>query len=321
MQYDPSMSKILWDSLELHSMISLGFVQRKFKVNLQAAVHIIAEFNKHEVIPLRKLKDTSELRQNIFIENNDSSEVSLRKFCCKRDANTHIFTQKLQGENTPMPKNKRMIVVIGGVKGGVGKSTLAINLVTLLSMQGKRVLFVDADKIRSSSKFVQHRNNKKILTPWTTICLQNNQVSTEVLKLRSQFDQVVIDVGGGDSVSQRHAFGIADILIAPFKPSFPDIETLDELRELVTLAKPFNPKLKVFGVLNQADRRGRTNEQGKRFLQEEGFLTCLQSIITHRVSIRNSWSAGLGVVEMKPQDEKAVTEITNFYREIYEEST
>ena len=38
-----------------------------------------------------------------------------------------------------------MILVVGGIKGGVGKSTLASNLAVLAARGGKDVLLVDGD--------------------------------------------------------------------------------------------------------------------------------------------------------------------------------
>lgn len=287
---------LLYDSIHLHASISRCLLMRKLKITDQESRRLICKF---------------------LIEHYGG--------ICK---NCLQIAEKLQNNSCNYPRQNdrskyrdKMILVIGGAKGGVGKSTLAINLVTMLATDGRKVLFVDADRIRSSSKFVEHRLNKKIPTPWRTICLQNNLVSSEVLQLLPDFDEVVIDAGGGDTVSQRHAIGIADLFIMPFKPAFPDIETMEEMRQIIILAKPFNPKLRVMALINQGSSGGSINEQGRRRLEKEAVIhKVLQTQINNRVSIRNSWSAGLGVIEMKPRDEKACTELTNLYREIYEQA-
>ncbi|MRN48218.1 AAA family ATPase, partial [Brucella sp. 10RB9212] len=51
-----------------------------------------------------------------------------------------------------------MIFLIGGEKGGTGKSTTAFNLASYLAMNNKDVLLVDADPQLSSSKAISRRN-------------------------------------------------------------------------------------------------------------------------------------------------------------------
>lgn len=265
---------------------------------------------------MRKLKITDSEAVRLIHEFLIDSNVMVCQNCRRIMQDIHSFTYD-------KPKHSRnMIVVIGGTKGGVGKSTIALNLVIMLTLSGRKVLLVDADRIRSSSKFVEHRLNKQIITPWRTICLQNNLVSAETLNLKKDFDEIVIDAGGGDTASQRHALGIADLFIMPFNPAFPDLETLEEMRQIITLAKPFNPRLRVAALLNQADSRGRINEQGRRILEREPVIhQVFNTVITRRVSIRNAWSSGLGIIERNPQDQKAVTEFTNLYGEIYDQKT
>ena len=43
-----------------------------------------------------------------------------------------------------------MVIIIGSQKGGVGKSTIAVNLCTVLAHQGKDVILVDSDRQSSS---------------------------------------------------------------------------------------------------------------------------------------------------------------------------
>lgn len=53
-----------------------------------------------------------------------------------------------------------MIILVGSEKGGVGKSTIATNVVTYLALQGKDVMLVDADKQGTSSNWSQDRTFK-----------------------------------------------------------------------------------------------------------------------------------------------------------------
>ena len=64
-----------------------------------------------------------------------------------------------------------MILVVGGIKGGSGKTTLATNLAVLRSLYGYKVLLVDADEQKSVSDWMEQRESAKIETKWTSIQL------------------------------------------------------------------------------------------------------------------------------------------------------
>lgn len=51
-----------------------------------------------------------------------------------------------------------MILVCGGIKGGVGKTTLATNIAVMRAAEGKDVLLVDADDQGTASDFTAIRN-------------------------------------------------------------------------------------------------------------------------------------------------------------------
>ncbi len=51
-----------------------------------------------------------------------------------------------------------MIVLVGGEKGGTGKTTLAINLAALRAIRGRDVLLVDTDPQGSASGWVLTRD-------------------------------------------------------------------------------------------------------------------------------------------------------------------
>ena len=51
-----------------------------------------------------------------------------------------------------------MILLLGGEKGGTGKSTLATNLAAWLAVQGRDVILVDTDVQRTAANWVDRRN-------------------------------------------------------------------------------------------------------------------------------------------------------------------
>lgn len=105
----------------------------------------------------------------------------------------------------------KMIVTSGGIKGGAGKSLIATNLCVLRSLKGKKILLVDADEQGSSGDWVDDRMSLGVSTSWTTVRLKGNAVSTEILKMAADYDDIIMDCGGRDTASLRAALTISDI--------------------------------------------------------------------------------------------------------------
>lgn len=210
-----------------------------------------------------------------------------------------------------------MIVVVGGIKGGTGKTTIATNLVVLRSAEGKKVLFVDADEQKSSTIWTNQRDGLNIPTAWTTIQLGGKALRPQLERLKTDYDDVIIDVGGRETTSLRAALSVADICVIPFKPRSLDIWTLTDVKALVSDMRAANPKLKAFAVINQADAQGTDNQDTINIMQECEEIKCVQSTVGSRKAFANAASDGLGVSEMKITDKKAIQEIVDLYNFIY----
>lgn len=210
-----------------------------------------------------------------------------------------------------------MITVFGGVKGGSGKTTLSTNLCVIQAISEKKVLLVDADEQQSAKDWSEHRENLEIDTPWTTVSLFGVSVRTQVLKLKEYYDEIIVDVGGRDTTSQRAALTIADVLIVPFQPRSLDIWTIGKLSSLIDEVCAINPKLKTYAVINRADSQGKDNEEASEIINETGNIFCLNEMIYQRKAFANASAEGKGVVEITPQDKKAVDEIRNLSDRIF----
>ncbi|NGX44098.1 MAG: Chromosome-partitioning ATPase Soj [Candidatus Anoxychlamydiales bacterium] len=201
------------------------------------------------------------------------------------------------------------ILVVGGIKGGSGKSTLASNLAVLRSRSGKRVLLVDADEQRSISDWAEHRESLGVSTPWTTVNLLGASVRAQLLKMSKDYDDVIVDTGGRDTTSQRSALTVAQFFLVPFQPRSLDVWTIGKVSALLNEIKSINPKLKAFSVVNRGDSQGSDNEGAADILKESEELTHLSCIIGQRKAFSNATAEGLGVIELKVKDKKAISEI------------
>lgn len=209
-----------------------------------------------------------------------------------------------------------MIYTIGGIKGGSGKTTLAVTLAVLLSQKGRKVLLVDADKQATATDFSQWRTESLGQTGFTSIQLADIQVRNEVLKMKADYDDVIIDAGGRDTASQRAALVVSDILLTPFAPKSFDIWTLEQVSELITEMQVANPDLKAYAVLNKVDYNQKDQSEAKNYIEESGVMQVLHHCLHERKAIANAAASGLAVTEYKPRNSKAILEVEALVDEI-----
>lgn len=212
-----------------------------------------------------------------------------------------------------------MIIVIGGIKGGSGKTTVATNLAVIRSSEGNDVLLIDADDQETSSDFTVLRN--EILEDgagYTNIKLTGASVRTETLRLKDKYQDIIIDTGGRDTASQRAALTVADALLVPFVPRSFDIWTIEKVSNLVSEMKTVNPELKAYMFINRADPRGQDNEETAEVLKETEDLNFIDTPLGSRKAFSNAAAGGLGVSEIKPQDAKATDEMIRLYKYVFD---
>src|SRR6185436_6437893 len=214
-----------------------------------------------------------------------------------------------------------MKLVVGGVKGGTGKTTISTNLAVMRASMGKKVLLVDGDEQKSTSIWANQRDVLGIKTTWSTVPLAGKDIFYQVPRMQHDYDDIIIDVGGRETRSLRAAVSIADIFLVPFKPRSLDIWTLGDVKSVIAEMRPANPNLIVYAVINQADSKGSDNEGTLSILQECEEIKCLPITIGSRKAFANAASDGLGVTEMKNPDRKAVLEIQMLHDMIYLECT
>ena len=208
-----------------------------------------------------------------------------------------------------------MIICVGGIKGGSGKSTVAVSLAVLLS-KSYSVLLVDADKQGTATDFATLRADTIGESGFTSITLLDKQVRTEILKLAPSYDYVVIDTGGRDTTSQRAALTICNLYLVPFAPKSFDVWTLDQVGQLIEETQIVNSDRLNYALLNKTDNNEQDRLSAKEYIEEGGFLKVLKSGLRERKAFSNGAAEGLGVTEMKRKDYKAIAELQALFDEI-----
>ena len=212
-----------------------------------------------------------------------------------------------------------MIITIGGIKGGCGKSLIATNLTVLRSKYGRKVLLVDADEQGTSGDWTDHRTGLGVETPWTTVRLKATAVRTEVKKMMKNYDDIIIDCGGRDTASLRAALTISNVFLVPFQPKSFDIWTAEKVSVLVEEATSFNDKLLSYVVINCAGSRGSDNDDAKKILSKVNGLKMLRGTVGLRKAFSNATAEGLGIIEVR-KDKKAQQEMIALHNAIFGKS-
>jgi chromosome partitioning protein len=212
-----------------------------------------------------------------------------------------------------------MIILIGGEKGGTGKTTIATNLAAMRALAGRDVLLIDTDPQGSANYWAQSRDEENI-TP-RVACVQKfgKGLPAEVKDLAHRYQDIIIDAGGRDSVELRSALVVVEKAYIPIQPSQFDIWTLNQMDELVETAKAFNPGVQARVIISRSSTNPSVHESDDtgKLLDDFANLDLADVTIRDRIAYRKAAKDGLAVTELKPKDPKAVEEMEVLYREVF----
>jgi chromosome partitioning protein len=191
-----------------------------------------------------------------------------------------------------------MILCVGNVKGGVGKTTLAVNIAIALARIGRDVLLIDGDEQGTAMAFTELRAvSKEDGAGYTAVALQGAAIRTQVRQLAPKYSDIVIDVGGRDTGSLRAALTVADAVLVPVQPRSFDLWSVDQTADLIKEAREINGGLRAFVMLNEADAQGRDNAASIEVLQEVEGVEIAPVQIVRRKAFPNAAAHGLSVLE------------------------
>jgi chromosome partitioning protein len=87
-----------------------------------------------------------------------------------------------------------LILAVGNVKGGVGKTTLAINLSIALARAKRDILLIDGDEQGTALAFTDLRTNQREGPPgYTAVALHGANLRTQARQLSRKYSDIVIE--------------------------------------------------------------------------------------------------------------------------------
>lgn len=187
-----------------------------------------------------------------------------------------------------------MIFGVLNQKGGVGKTTLAINIASAFARSGARVLVIDADPQGSSLDWAAARQEESL---FSVIGLPRASIHKEVTEVGRGYDHIIIDGPPRVTDLARSAIMASDLVLIPVQPSPYDIWAADEVVKLIQEATVYKENLKSAFVVN----RKITNTAIGRDVTDAlaGYpVPVLDTAITQRVIYAEAAAQGKAVFEL-----------------------
>jgi chromosome partitioning protein len=205
-----------------------------------------------------------------------------------------------------------LTLTVTGLKGGVGKSTLALNLGSCLHRAGHRTLLVDSDSQATLRTWAAKGAEQGYDGP-PVVGLDGRTLRRDLEHLARDFDVAVIDSPPRLGTEARASMLVADLVLLPVVPGAADVWALKETLTVLDDARGLRPELPAAIVLNRADRTSLA--QLTREAVSGLNIAVLESTLGARVAFGEATLAGQGVIDYAPTS-PAAEEVQALTREI-----
>ena len=207
-----------------------------------------------------------------------------------------------------------MLTVVGNLKGGTGKSTVAFNLAVWLAHSKKGVAAFDLDPQATLTDVCEVRREDGFDPP---VLVSNKIEVLEKLVNANTSQPIIADVSATNMPHLEKAVSLATRVLIPIQPSQADIWSTQ--RFLKILSQHIDrEKTQVQGFINRADTHisVRETDEAEEALEMLQGIDALKARLYQRTAYRRSFSEGLAVFELDPMG-KASHEMKHLARILY----
>jgi len=196
-----------------------------------------------------------------------------------------------------------MITVVGNLKGGTGKSTVAFNLsIWVATRRNVHVSVYDLDPQATITDALEIRSedgHAPSIEPQHFV----SQLGSE-----GKHTEVIVDIGLSDNEAMTAALKRADRILIPIAPSQADVWSTQRFLKIIAKARKSGSQPEVLGFMNRSDTHTAVRETDDAFdaLCELDGLTMLEPRLYQRTAYRRSFSEGMAVFELDPRSKAAL---------------
>ncbi len=194
-----------------------------------------------------------------------------------------------------------MIIGVLNQKGGVGKTTLAVNMAATLALKGQRVLLVDADPQGSSLAWSSAREAPPL---FSVVGMAKPTLHREMPDIAQDYDAVFIDGAPRVNDLGRAAILASDMVVIPVQPSPYDVWAAADTVTLIREAQQFKENLRAAFAINRKIAKTAIGRDVASALDHFG-IPVLPAHLSQRVLYAESAAQGLAVAEVAPNGEAA----------------